>query len=656
MQPPTQQSQYRPDIDGLRAVAVLLVVFFHTDLGFRGGYVGVDVFFVISGFLITGILLRELQNGSFSFAAFWERRIRRIIPAMVPVLLAVVVAGYVLMTSVDFQDLANSLRAQSLLVANFYFLSTSGYFDGASYEKPLLHTWSLAVEEQFYLLLPILLFLLFRLRRGRVLGPFVPLALISFLIGLFSTASHPNAAYYLLPARAWELLLGAALAAWTSRPRWLASGFVSIAGTLSMLVAGLFYTERTAYPGVAALAPCLGAAAVILGNSSGKSRIRSCYEASPMVFIGRISYSVYLWHWPIVAFIKYRTSGTLSTAAGLLVVFVSLGLASLSWKYVETPFRKPAFVRRRPVVFALGALSMGLAIGCGTLIDLNQGFASRFPAKVLAYSASRRDIAFYKSLKLKDAETGNYIPLGRKAEPGKIDLLVWGDSHAMFTVPPLRKLCEAYSVPGAAFTRSATPPALDYVSPTAPRYLARDAIAYNKNVLNFAVSHQIKSVLLAAFWIREFERGSAAALTASLLDTVQALQKAGLTVYFLRNVPVQAGDVPRELARATLSGVDTDTIGVTVRAQQRRAAAEDSLVEKLRGKGVIILDPIQCLSDANGLCRAEWNGKAAYWDQHHLSSTGAMRLVPLFEALVKQVSVAPRREGVFNSVVANPSP
>lgn len=647
MQLPTKQkSEYRPDIDGLRAVAVLLVVLFHTELGFRGGYVGVDVFFVISGFLITGILLRELERNSFSLTAFWVRRIRRIMPAMLAVLLPVVVAGFLLMTSVDYRDLGSSVQAQALLAANFYFWHSTGYFDGAAYEKPLLHTWSLAVEEQFYLLLPVVLLVLFKLGKGRVLIPLIIMTAGSFLVGLWATAIHPNAAYYLLPARAWELLLGAVLAAWKSPPKWIASSFASIIGTFLIVASGLYYTEQTAYPGMAALAPCLGAASVLLGNSSSTSWYCSWYKWSPLVFIGQISYSLYLWHWPIVSFLKYRTSGSISVWAGLLVVLVSIVLAFLSWKFVETPFRQGQLLKRRGVAFIFAGTSMGVAFACGTLIVLNDGFSFRFPAKVLAYAASKHDIAFYKSLKLKDAETGRYIPLGRITGDGKVELMIWGDSHAMFIVPPLRRLCEQYGVSGAAFTRSATPPVLNYISPTAPRYLARDSVAYNQNVLDFALRNQVKKVLLTAYWTRDFERGSSNKLCSGLLATVNTLQTNGTTVYFLRNVPVQTRDVPRDLARASMMGVDTETLGVSVQEHRRHAAVEDSLVEELQTRGVIILDATIYLSDSNGICRAEWDGKAAYWDTHHLSSSGAMRLLPLFENFVTN--------GSFSSSVARP--
>ena len=629
-----QATRYRPDIDGLRAVAVMLVVFFHTELGFRGGFVGVDVFFVISGFLITGILLRDMESSSFSLVGFWVRRIRRIMPAGIAVLLCVMVAGYFLMTPVDYRDLGIAVRSQALFSGNIYFWHSTGYFDGAAYTKPLLHTWSLALEEQFYLLLPLILLCLFKFFRRGIVASLIFASVLSFLVGLAATVTHPNAAYYLLPARAWELLLGSVVAAWKSPPKWLTVGTTSFIGTVLIVGSGMCFTEQTAYPGMAALAPCLGAAAVLLGNAPGKSLCCRWYQSRPLVFLGQISYSLYLWHWPIISFVRYRTSDHIPMWVDIVVVLLSILLAYISWKLIENPFRRGTLLRRRAVALGFGGVATGVVFACATVIVLSNGFSFRFPARILEYAASQNDKAFYRGLTLEEVKNGASVPLGPSRDTGHVELVVWGDSHAMCAVPPARSLCEEYGIPGAAFTRPATPPVLNYVSPTAPGSLARDAVAYNAEVLKMIARKKAKRVLLAAFWTRELERGSPRRLLSGLIDTVDALHASGVTVYFMRTFPVQEQNVPRLLARAALIGADPDTLGISVAEHRRQAVAEDALVRKLEHRGVIILDPTKCLSDSNGICRAEWNEKAAYWDSHHLTLSGALRLTPILEDFV----------------------
>jgi len=353
---------YRPDIDGLRAMAVLSVLLFHANLGCPGGFVGVDMFFVISGFLIFQLIFEELNSRTFSLIAFWERRIRRILPALVTVVLAVLVAGWFIFLPDDFQKLGKSAIAQATLSSNYFFyeqwLEGAGYFAPALDPKPLLHTWSLAVEEQFYILFPLILMLAARSRRRPFAETMLIIAIGSFALSVYGSFQLPAATFYLLPTRAWELLLGALLFLMHGKittNRWLeeAAGWVGL-----ILIVGsiFFYDAFTRFPGRAALPPCLGTALLIFSSETRLSRVGRFLAWKPIVFIGLISYSLYLWHWPLLVFSKYPAN-TQSWKMSSLLLLASFVLAILSWKFIETPFRKRWVFPKRSQIFWLAGLS-----------------------------------------------------------------------------------------------------------------------------------------------------------------------------------------------------------------------------------------------------------------------------------------------------------
>ena len=318
----SNQLKYRAYIDGLRAIAVLAVLFFHADIGCGGGYVGVDVFFVISGYLITGLILKDLDGGQFQLVKFWERRVRRILPAVAVVLLACLATGWFLLFSLDFKELGESVLAQALLVSNIYFWRESGYFAQAAEMKPLLHTWSLAVEEQFYLLFPFLLIAFKRFSRKSLVPGILLLCCISFSLSVYCSYRHASVNFYFLPTRAWELLLGsflAAIPAQRTSTRWLTES-LSSGGLLAILCAVFFYGPDTRFPGISALLPCVGAALIIWANDHTLTCVGKLLAIRPVVFIGLISYSLYLWHWPMLVFASYWNWGCTAQFVGELVM------------------------------------------------------------------------------------------------------------------------------------------------------------------------------------------------------------------------------------------------------------------------------------------------------------------------------------------------
>lgn len=340
---------YRPEIDGLRAVAVMTVVLFHARLGFPGGYTGVDVFFVISGFLITGIVQRDLDQGSFSLRAFWLRRIRRLFPALCAMVLASVGLGWMVLPPSAYLDLGWQILSVLSLSSNVYFWRTTDYWALAADDLALLHMWSLAVEEQFYLGMPFLLAALHRYARRCVLVALGVLAAASLAACVHLTPRAPAAAFYLLPTRAWELLLGALVACASPGRTPARPGFARLAhaggwcGVAMIVGAACAFDRGTPFPGWWALVPTCGATLFILSTASSGGLLRSALSHPWVRFVGMISYSLYLWHWPLLVFTRFVVlEYEDEPAVRVAVVALSILVAFLSWKYVEQPFRRDA--------------------------------------------------------------------------------------------------------------------------------------------------------------------------------------------------------------------------------------------------------------------------------------------------------------------------
>lgn len=364
---------YRPEIDGLRAIAVAAVILFHAGFTlFGGGFVGVDVFFVISGFLITSIIVEDLKAGRFSLLRFYERRARRILPALFLVMAVSVPFAYRLLSPDDLKDFAQSLAAISLFSSNILFWGESGYFDTQAELKPLLHTWSLAVEEQFYVVFPLLLIAAWRLGRTVLVSVLGVLALVSLAISIGEVRDYPSAAFYLLPSRAWQLLVGGLTSFLVDRWQTAAGRqpFVRHASEaagwlgMAMILFALFrFSDQTPFPGLNASLPTLGTALVLLAASQ-HTRVGRLLAWKPLVGLGLISYSAYLWHQPLFAFTKHALLADLPANLAVVLCAATLALACLSWRYVEQPFRDRSLCGRR-AVFALSAAGMVAFVGLG---------------------------------------------------------------------------------------------------------------------------------------------------------------------------------------------------------------------------------------------------------------------------------------------------
>lgn len=399
--------QYRPDIDGLRCVAVLSVLAFHlSPTRLPGGFVGVDVFFVISGYLISAIVFSEIASSRFSVLGFYERRVRRIFPALFATLIAVSALLSFFLLPKEFVTYSKSVIAATTSSSNFFFWLHSGYFDSPT-SNPLLHTWSLAVEEQFYILFPIFLVIIRRFFPLRLKPAVVVLFFLSLAASEITLLRSPTAAFYMPHTRAWELLLGTIISlGYFPRLRGvLLRNAVTILGMAMIAYSTLRFSSQTPFPGLPALVPCIGSALIIGAGESGSSLVGKVLSWRPVVFIGLISYSLYLWHWPIIVLNDLGLSVNLSglvpgkwgllllsqTARKILEILVSVALATLSWRFVERPFRaRPRRIERRPL-FALSAAVMAVLILSSSAVIYAGGFEGRFPLRAVQVASYLSD-------------------------------------------------------------------------------------------------------------------------------------------------------------------------------------------------------------------------------------------------------------------------
>ncbi len=417
--------QYRPEIDGLRAIAVIPVVLFHAGVQvFSGGYVGVDVFFVISGYLISGIILSEISGGTFSFLRFYERRARRLLPALYLTLLVTIPLAWLWLLPRDFRDFSQSLAATVTFTSNILFLQEIDYFDTESELKPLIHTWSLAIEEQFYIVFPFLMIVLWRQARQHLFAVVSVLFLLSFLYAVWLTREDPAAAYYLLPTRGWELLLGVLASLWlNNHPQYAVPGPVrealAMAGLGLIALAILTFDERTPFPGPYALIPTFGTFLIILFAAPGGA-VHRLLGAKHLVAIGLVSYSVYLFHQPILAFLRYLNPSEPALSIKLFACALVFPLAFASWRYVEMPFRNKSFASRK-TVFA-SAVSIGAVIAF-------LGVGGHVARGYLRFDLTQEELAKLQSMKpSRLPECPDLMSCAMKA--GENDVLLIGDSNA----------------------------------------------------------------------------------------------------------------------------------------------------------------------------------------------------------------------------------
>jgi peptidoglycan/LPS O-acetylase OafA/YrhL len=525
---------YRPDIDCLRAFAVTAVIFYHYDIRpFRGGFVGVDVFFVISGFLITSIIQAEIRSGTFSLFDFYKRRARRILPAAFAMIAWVLALGSAILLPRETINLAQQALAAITFSSNILFWLQQGYFDDAAINKALLHTWSLAVEEQYYILFPAAAMAVLPLRRPLMLASLVTACVLSFATCIIQTRVDQAGAFYLLPARIWELGIGVLLAVGAlpaSRNDRLKL-LTCIGGWLLLAVSVNAFTRQTPYPGVNALLPCAGAALVIWSNPSFSKPVIAA--AKPITLLGVWSYSLYLWHWPIVSFATTVWGPPASAAAKMALLCCCAVLSIASYYLIERPARLADW---RISWRALSAAATGL-IALSTAIILYDGFPFRFSSEELklasylgydyrsAYEA--RTCFLIGNQRFEDLD-----PACTAAEPGT-KVLIWGDSHAAHLIPGLKQ-----ALPSTPPMRATMAGCLPYDA-----YGQTQACnAFNRHVLKLANQLKPDIVIISANWTRSLFASEA---NASLTETIKNVTDTGARVVLIGPSPQYANAVPR---------------------------------------------------------------------------------------------------------------
>jgi peptidoglycan/LPS O-acetylase OafA/YrhL len=527
-------AQYRPDIDGLRAIAVLLVVNFHAfPEAMAGGFIGVDIFFVISGFLITGIIAREIDHQRFSLVAFYNRRIRRIFPALIVVLFAALVLGWLWMLPAAYAQLSADVFASAAFFSNIALLMQSGYFDIESSKKPLLHLWSLGIEEQFYLFWPLILMLVARLRLN-ILAAASVIGTASFVLNVALIGSTPVATFYLPFTRAWELLAGAVLACgWNGISHTgAASNLRASIGLVLIVIAAGFLDTHSAFPGWWAVLPVAGAALLLSAPAAWGARN---VLASPLlVWIGLISYPLYLWHWPLLVFFGIIKFGPLTLLERELVVGLSFALAWLTYRFVESIFR---LGRPSPLKIAGLCAAMVLISAAGGVVVQGRGFDFRLPPDIREMAEVPGQASQWRvhECLLDPSRESSFADscVDRDRRPL---IFVWGDSTAAALMPGLRKAQQTRDFGIAQFTSSSCIPALNADVAGTP-----NCRAMNDKVLSLAREIGPDIVLLHGTWEKYFDH---------VVETVAALkQQTAARIVVLGAVPVWKRGLPNEVLR-----------------------------------------------------------------------------------------------------------
>lgn len=648
---------YRPEVDGLRALSVIAVILFHAGFGCPGGFVGVDVFFVISGFLITSLILNEVEKNTFSLKDFWMRRIRRILPAATLMVLAVLSVGYFLLLPVDLAALGSSAVAQSLMGSNFYFWNNGGYFARNSETEPLLHTWSLAVEEQFYLVFPLLILFLKRFaprRLGMVLGG---LAAFSFAMSVYGVFRSPSATFYLLPTRAWEMLAGSlvALCRQSTRPKIVAE-IMAWTG-LSSISLAIFLTSRdTPFPGVAALAPVGGAVLYILGNTGQNTLPGRLLSLRPIVFVGLISYSLYLWHWPVFAYLRYFSDAMEpSVIQRTLALFVSGLLAIVAWWFVEEPVRRRVVLVSSPRLLTMAGLSMFAMLVIAGLMIQTAGFPSRIPRSWNLINKRSESVA-------RETRNGDLLYLG-KSSPDEISFVVWGDSHANVAAPIFDTVADQLGIKGINAAKGGRPPI-----PGTSISWEKNLSEWNSEVLSFIKTHQIPHIFLVARWSQFIEgptpydqlngRGftapllrcsetekptresSEVCLRNGLVRLIKDLEKTGCTLWIVQQVPDQSHNVLRKsfLEYRGLS-LSENKVPMTKEIFDQRQKRVNALFADVVGPNVRLIDLSRKMFDQDGNSITSLDGVPLYRDNSHLSGYGSkLYIQPIVEEALSSIS------------------
>jgi len=624
--------KYRSDIDGLRAIAVLLVIFYHA--GFKaisGGFVGVDVFFVISGFLITSIISKDIQRNEFKLFNFYIKRIKRILPSFYVVIFTTLFLGFFLLLPNDFIALAKSFIASSIFLANMFFWKvTGGYFNSNTGEMPLLHIWSLSLEEQFYFIWPFVLLFIFKSKWNKSIIPLTVIAVISiFIFSEWAAVHKPNAAYYFLPSRAGELLIGALLAIT------LASGFrlnpylanyISVFGGILILGSAFSLSKSSVFPGVNSLWPCLGAAFIILSGSGNTTHVSKVLSSKFLVFIGLISYPMYLWHWPIIAYLNYLNY-ELDFVLGGGVILLTTVLAILTWHFVEKRLRIVQLTDAS--VFIRIFVVPSLIIFCiSMLIIVNDGFDSRLKgnAKYLKVKQTLEMPTISKGWCYQTDTVLNHkesLDCSLGIEEGVSNALFIGDSHAGHYQHLVNQIGNENGLKTATFITSNCFPSLYTLHSKNLGGNPELCKAFRTEVRSIVDRGAIQFVFLAARWD---------ANTEWLHETKEALDilsKRANKIIIFPQIPSYINNVPQEYLRSTaISGFNKSNVNEIDKSYVLANLKVKDIAEEYENVSFLDLNIFTGKRQELPLFTNE--GIPLYFDSNHLNMVGSQMLTKKF--------------------------
>jgi peptidoglycan/LPS O-acetylase OafA/YrhL len=629
---------YRREVDGLRALAVVPVILFHAGFAkFSGGFIGVDIFFVISGYLITTIIISDLENGKFSIVDFYERRARRILPALFVVMLVCVPFAWYWLLPSEMQDFSESLGMVSLFVSNFLFWLESGYFEKAAELKPLLHTWSLAVEEQFYVLFPLFLMSVWYLGKRWVMVMLTVAAAASLTLAQWSLGKDPMANFFLLPTRGWELAMGAFVAFYFSRSpdalfSYRSNQILSLLGISLIICSIIFFNKSTPFPSVYALIPTAGTA-LILMCAWPETLVGRILASRLFVGLGLISYSAYLWHQPIFSFARHRSFTEPTPLFLFALTLMTLTVAYLSWRFVEQPFRNNNVIgRTRVFYFAfLGSISF---IFVGIYGHLSNGYFFRDYLKERLVELENRVRANYGLSTLCEKEFNDSPECQTDPDP---EVILWGDSFAMHLAPML--LSANPEIKLVQKTVSVCGPVLD-IAPITPEYTvdwAKKCIETNDKVMDYIRnSKSIKYAVLGSIFIQYVDTDAQIMLrdgqiingenvSREYIDkTLHELEGLGITPIIISPTPHDWRDIGGCLTRSSMLDMDIRQCDFPLPAFKGLTNNILKFLDYIELKyRVIWLSDMIC---PNKFCLASIDDTFVYRDSHHLSYEGSAHI------------------------------
>jgi peptidoglycan/LPS O-acetylase OafA/YrhL len=626
---------YRRDVDGLRGFAVAAVVCFHLfPMWFPGGFIGVDVFFVLSGFLITGIIIRDVKAERFTFAGFYARRVRRLFPALFTVLVACAALGWVSLSADEYRQLGMHTAAGAGFLSNFALWREAGYFDIAAELKPLLHLWSLGIEEQFYLVWPPLLLLAWKWRAQR--STIAAVALVSLGFCLWRTPQDPVSSFYLPATRAWELGAGGFVAAAGSLPwvRRLPPGLVVLLEAALLLGSVFLLDDRQAFPGWRAMAPVLGTV-LVLANEDGWANRE--FLSHPLgVWLGKISYPLYLWHWPLLSFTRIAEAVTVGLPTRIVILGASVLLAWMTWRWIEMPIRYGANGGRKAAAACLLMAAAGVA---GGAVYAQQGFAERPVAKLMAQiDRARKDWDYPAPPK---APRSLALP-GSTGET----VLFWGDSHMEQYWPKVKALQDSGAVMANAIfiTGSGCPPFKE----SHGRSPGCDGVY--EAALSKAREPRTRTVVISAYW-EKYAAGNADELVKDFSATLRDLS--GKRVVVVLSNPVDRAYYPDNIAGARWRTIFRhqppweNTAPLDREEKQRETAGlRDALRAAAARAGAAVVDPFDYLCD-RVFCPVVVDAQPVFSDNHHLRPFFARSRAGFIDPLLVEPSPAavPRAAG-----------